>query len=273
MKDLIFEEFPNMHTMVEELASRPHNTIMKYENASVTEPKSFTGTSCYKEAESLAKYGYKEILNSLKDSTRINSNKLNKILLPTRKAIPKNMVVGCIPNVPNAILGRPDSMINIIKIPQKVKVMEIIYILSANCCTPKELFERAGPILLSALQFIEKRGIRVKLSVCFYFGECGCENAIGLVKIKDYGERLDLQRVSFPIAHPSILRRLGFRWLETVPNLSDRNWTSGYGRQLVGEKYLGDFIKLPKNSYVISAQDIESMGFDTIKLLNFLNLK
>lgn len=41
--------------------------------------------------------------------------------------------------------------------------------------------------------------------------QTGNETTFPTVVIKNYGQRFDLQKVCFPLAHPSMLRRIGFK--------------------------------------------------------------
>ena len=90
------------------------------------------------------------------------------------------------------------------------------------------------------------------------------------VKIKDYNETLDLQRLSFPIAHPSMFRRFGFRVTESVEGLKSTNWPYGYGRSIeTDQEQMLDYLHAP-NCHMISAQQIQALDFsllDTIKHL------
>lgn len=271
-KRLITESFDSLYELLYEVDTRPKNAVMQECNSSHKEDFDFTGTHSYEEAEKLAKYGYTELLPKIREGMKSCSKKIEKKVIKKERCLPQNMPVGYIPNVPNMLLGRPDSMINVIRTPQKVKVIEIIYIMDGNCGTDKQLWIDAGAIILEAIKFIERANIRIKLSVCMFFARSGNEVAISTVKIKDFGDKLDLQKVCFPIAHPSMFRRIGFRWIETHPDIEENGWSSGYGRSLSeGGKDLTEYIKTPVHSYSISAHQIKKMNFDVVKVLNHFN--
>lgn len=226
---VITESFDSLYELLYEVDTRPKNAVMQQENSSHTGDFRFTGSNSYEEAEKLAKYGYTELLPKIREGMKSCSKKIEKKVIKKERCLPKNMPVGYIPNVPNMLLGKPDSMINVIRTPQKVKVIEIIYVMDGNCGTSKDLWIKTGAIVLEAIKFIERANIRIKLSVCMYFAKSGNEIAISTVKIKDFGEKLDLQKVCFPIAHPSMFRRIGFRWMETQPDIKEDSWANGYG--------------------------------------------
>ena len=269
---VIAESFDSLYELLYEVNTRPKNEVMKDCDSSHKDDYDFTGTHSYEEAEKLAKYGYTELLPKIREGMKSCSKKIEKKVIKKERCLPKNMPVGYIPNVPNMLLGKPDSMINVIRTPQKVKVIEIIYVMDGNSGTNKELWIKAGAIILEAVKFIERANIRIKLSVCMYFARSGNEIAISTVKIKDFGDKLDLQKVCFPMAHPSMFRRIGFRWIETHPDIKEYGWSSGYGRSLSEDgKELTEYIKTPVHAYSISAHQIKGMDFDVIKVLNHFN--
>lgn len=55
----------------------------------------------------------------------------------------------------------------------------------------------------------------------------------------------------FATAHPSMLRRLYFRWLETVPGLKHKKYIENYG-------YVGNF----------SQTDLKKLGLENYKICN-----
>ena len=266
------EQFNSITEMLDILNNRPNNEAMENEYASKENSKSFTGSESYEEACKLCKYGYKEILPNLKKEMNKAEKSLNKLFIHQQQFKYFNNQVGFIPNVPNLLAGKPDCMINIEKIAKKQKVMNIVYLMVANCMTDINLWVKAGPITLMAIRFIEKSGIRVRLWSCFFYAVEDDDYDVATVKIKDYNETFDLQRLSFPIAHPSMFRRLGFKQLETVPNLENEDFSNGYGRSKTS---VNDYPKLKEllniqNCKIISAQQIEKVEFDLQKTINIL---
>ena len=49
------------------------------------------------------------------------------------------------------------------------------------------------------------------------------------VTIKAPAEKINPARVYFPLVHPSMLRRIGLRWLETCPDVTSKKFQGGYG--------------------------------------------
>ena len=56
------------------------------------------------------------------------------------------------------------------------------------------------------------------------------------VRIKSANERLNINKLSFPLVHPSMLRRLFFRFVEVHPGVP-RSFVRGYGMPLQPEDY------------------------------------
>jgi hypothetical protein len=61
------------------------------------------------------------------------------------------------------------------------------------------------------------------------------------VRIKSATEKLNVSKIAFPLVHPSMLRRLFFRYIEVYPNVT-KSFVFGYGRPLNEElkKILGE---------------------------------
>lgn len=261
MAKLIQEHFNSISEMLNVICSRPNNSVMKEANSSHKNGKGFTGTNSWDEAMNLYQYGYIDILEKVKKGT--TSIVGNRAPLPRNKIV--NDVIGYAPHVPNAILGLPNSMIGMKKVPQKVKTVSIIYQSTANACEDAETFVEAGIAVLCAINALELSGVRVSLKLCYYYAEEGNEYAYSTVKLKDYREHLDIQKLCFPLAHPSMFRRFGFKWLETCEGLQN-NWSIGYGRQL---DKMPQLIKreIRENEYFISMQDVKEQDFDYRKII------
>jgi hypothetical protein len=156
------------------------------------------------------------------------------------------------------------------KLPQKVKAISITYSITANAYEDAKNFIKAGVAIISAINMLELSGIRVNLNVCFYFASCEHKNlkeqAFGTIKLKDYREHLDIQKICFPLAHPSFFRRFGFKWLETVEGLTEKNWSWGYGTQL--EKITPEIQAcLHKDETFITLQDVKAVEYDARKIV------
>ena len=261
MAKLIQEHFNSISEMLSVICSRPNNDVMKNKDSSRTEDEDFTGTRNWDEAMNLYKYGYIEVLEEIKKGTAAVVG--NRAPLQRNKIV--NDVIGYAPHVPNAILGLPNSMIGMKKVPQKVKTVSIVYESTANCGENPITFVKAGTAMLSAINMLELSGIRVSLKLCYFYARCENELAYSTVKLKDYREHLDIQKLCFPVAHPSMFRRFGFKWLETCEGIK-ANWRFGYGSHI--ETMPEEIRKETKeNEYFISMQDVKKYNFDPRKII------
>lgn len=265
---IIKEHFTSIHQMLSVIESRPNNSVMRNMDESRTGSKSFTGTKSYGEAKQLFETGYTEILERIK--TGVGSN-LKKTQSVNRRTV-RTGVVGYAPHVPNVILGLPNSMILTEQKPQKIKTVSIVVGITENCGTAAEEFVKSGIAALSVVNTLEFRGYRVALKVAFWCAEGGEERAWGTITLKDYREHMDIQKLCFPLAHPSMFRRFGFKWLETSPEIQDSDWTYRYGCQLRDEKFIKKNF-LEENEFYINLSLTKQCGYDPDKIIEKMNLK
>jgi len=247
IENIVSEEFRSFDHLLNTVNSRIKNRIMRNDDSSHrTENTEWYGTENYGEAVELLHSGYLTVLDKMKknvaDASRINSEQMRSVHHP----MPHSSVVGYMPNVPNFIRGIPQSMISIERKPMKRKTMEIYYVMNGNADCDQSWYVDAGVALLSAIDLIEKSGIQTRINVVFKSSQEQHEVTFPSVCIKNYGERFSLQKVSFPLTHPSMQRRFGFHWMETSPDITKSGWSNGYGRSLDAEENEEVFAKLNK---------------------------
>lgn len=243
---IIRENFNSIQEMLNILNERKNNNVMKdkFDSQGKDSP-GWYGTNSYEEAEELITKGYIEILDEIKAGIKFDASENSKI-------IPENNVFGYIPNVPNAMMNLPKSMIYAKRIPRKINTVDLVYCPVGAAFTMAQEFIDNGIKVLNVINSLEKNNIRVSLKVALKCSEAGNEMTLATVTLKDFKEKLNLQKICFPIAHPSMLRRFGFKWLETTPELTNYSWTNGYGRSTT---------KYPKMKEII-------FGLNQIKNLN-----
>lgn len=122
------EEFSSIFELMNTLKERPNNKFMRNEHSSQnTSNWGWSGTKTYEEAESLLIYGYSDPVKNIKSNLIKNKKLVSKMYNLIPKPIATNQVVGFVPNVPNALMGLPKSMISVEKINRKKKTISIIY--------------------------------------------------------------------------------------------------------------------------------------------------
>ena len=153
------------------------------------------------------------------------------------------------------------------------KTIKIIYCDSANCSTEGQTLIKAGISLLNVINALEKQGITVSLYISFFSSTGDKQDAFSLLRLKNYGEKLSLKKLSFPLANPAMFRRIGFKWVETSQELTDTSYDFGYGRS----KSIGYFIEnypsiFPQDGiYYIDIDSIKNFDFNVEKIYNDIN--
>lgn len=264
----IHETFDSITKLLETINKRVPNSVFKGKALdSETGSQKFTGTKNYKEAEELLINGWDGPVKDIKAAQKALQVKSN---VTTQKARPRSSVVGYAACVPAAILGLPESMIATEKVPNKVKAVTIVYANNANCGVNSDRFVKAGAAVLKLVNDLELKGYRVRLICEVFSAKASNETIVCRVTVKDWRQPLDLKKIAFPIAHASMLRRLGFRWLETVSGIEYKGWPSGYGYPLsndltcqqINELYRKNNL-LNDNEYYINMKQVEADDYDT----------
>lgn len=271
-----FEEFESINALRHTINTRPLNKAFEGESelSSQTGDSSFTGTKNYKEAEDLLVMGWDKHVERFKGGFKGAVTNA-----PTEKRRPSTGIVGYAPNVPNAILGLPNSMICTERTNQKVKAITIIYAPTVNCGWGTEEIVNAGLTALKIINSIELQGIRVKLVIEGMCATRGNDLSMFTVVVKDYKEAIDIKKICFPVAHGSMLRRIGFKWLETCPQVTNSGYTSGYGTPLSNNSYesviatLKDNGLLKDNCYYINAPICRDNKYDPQKVMEAVGMK
>lgn len=275
MIHFIYEQFNSIQSLLSTIESRPNNEVMKDNHSSEkTSDAEWSGTKSYDEAKSLLRNGYTDILPQIKESMKISSSLYQNHFVNIPRKRPENSVVGFTPNVPNAIQNLPQSMINIKNIPQKRKALEVIYFNIGSYGEETSHFIDAGVALLTAINILEARGLSVKINLSFMAARKADEMTCPVLTIKDYGQKLDLQKICFPIAHPSMLRRIGFKYLETCPELTEEDFAYGYGNPLSNLVAARAELKNKGiDSPVLSTYWIQENDCDANKIIEYLTQK
>ena len=264
------EDFGSIYSLLNTINNRENNSFMRNEDSSQERGnEEWSGTSSYEEAQSLLIHGYKDPVKNIKSSLAKNKKLTSKIYNSIPKPIVQNRVVGFVPNVPNALKGLPESMITLEKLHKKRKTISIIYATGGSCGVESDVLASAGAALVSAINLIELSGVQTELSVGFMPTKETKQIIFPTVKIKGYGERFNLQKICFPMIHPAMFRRIGFKYLETCPGMVV-NFSHGYGRPPELE-VLKTLIK-DKNTYVINRAWITEHENDIEEILKYMEV-
>lgn len=231
------------------------------DNSSEDSSKGFSGTSSYEEAFNLFKYGDDDLYKKFKDEkSKINIDKLLGNAVRRQKYVNRNY--GCVPNVPAYLIGNPLNMINSEIGRISHKVLNIFLSIGVPAYINKEEITRRGIIYLTVIDLLEKAGYRCNV----YAGVTASSGRAEYmyVRIKTDREPLNIKKLAFPLAHPSMLRRIYFKWAEV--NDYDYDITGGYGHNDSFETIKENMKNLYKEDFLLwTYVDIKEDGRHTAK--------
>ncbi len=225
-------------------------------------------TDTFAQAVDLAKYGSKEGFDRFYD---LKVQLERHIKLNNKKAVQSNDYIGYAPDVKAYLEGNPLTMFNKIR-PQRKQID--IYFNTANLVdvTTEQIYNR-GVITLCLVEILEALGFSVNLNI-FAMSYKMDEVHYAKFTLKSDNEQLNMQRLFFPMCHPSWCRRLIFNLREKTPDITV-GWHPGYGRTC-GEDMIRTIIDLDKNDIVISRP--EEMGImgediltDAVAMFDYIN--
>ena len=264
-------EFDSLNEFESYITNTPLNDTFRWQKLSSTNGSySFTQTQSYEEATKLLKDGWSSMAQEITKKLNVIKNQVvnehvQKILYD---------VVGFQASVPRYLQGIPTSMVNKKLVPVKQKVITLNKDISYNCGIKTEQIIEASVQTLQLIKKIEAQGIRVNLNLVWGVA-AGDTKEVAKVRLKSANERLNISKLSFPLVHPSMLRRLCFRYLEVAPTVT-KQYTWGYGAPLDGSQlktYCKDEYVLPRlfDGNLASLGDLSSICNLTDQIVNGKN--
>lgn len=208
----------------------------------------FTQTNSFEEAWELMTYGWR-------DASKEMTGKYKKMRDFKQTGMALSMkpdVMGFQPIVPNWLANQPMSMVNARMDVKKQKVLNMVKIITYHGGMSAKTMMEDGIKTLVMIDTLERAGYRINLEVCD-MGLAGGEYLGSMVRVKNANERFNIAKVAFPVAHPSMLRRMVFRFVECCPD-ANRSFCGGYGRVPKNNVFLDTITGLGQNYYVIPAR-------------------
>lgn len=203
----------------------------------------FSKTNSIQDAIMLAKNGCADIIQKI-DSNIRDYQRIDNYNQKTRRYY--NDTKGFIPNVPLYLNNIPNCMIN-----QKVeyrrntsKVVNIIVNNSFSYHYSTDDIIKIQSEKIKSIIDMEKDGY--KTNIYLFMGvnmqrENRMLDALGLcVKIKDSNDYLNIARLSFPLCHPSMLRRIFFKFTEIEVH---KKYREGYGFVITSNEDIKEVLK------------------------------
>lgn len=237
-----FVEFDSLQDFKNYITNTPVNNAFKGERLSSNKSDSyFSKTSSFDEAINLFTDGWTsmstEINNKLSvgHGAMINERAMQRVL----------SVQGFQPVVPLYLSGVPQNMVSTRFKPMKKKVIIIDKDVCYSAAVTSDEIVKESVKALAVVKKLESQNYRVNLNIVFCpesYGKSFCFK----IKIKSSNERLNVGKMSFPLVHPSMLRRLLFRLEEVHPTIT-RNFVGRYGRPMSQS----DVVKCFKDDFVL----------------------
>lgn len=211
--------FTSLSDFIDTVKNAP--TIVGRNNSSQDGDYDFCGTRTIAEAWELAERGDEKNLDKI-------SSELTRRLYASPKAQTTNSVVGHTPNVPLYLQGVPQNMVHRHQPIFQNKIVNVLVNTAVGAWTSRSEIEEKAISILSTIMNIEAQGYRVNLYKMIGSTSDG-RQVLGFIKLKDDRERINLKKMMFPMTHPSMQRRLDFRFRECFGKNDVTH--SGYGSQ------------------------------------------
>lgn len=231
--------------------------------------KKFTGTESFDEAIDLLDTGWTDKAKEL--TTKLKA--VERDMAPVLKQQRVIGVAGYQPIVPLFLVGAPAAMQSTKLQPVKQKVVTVVKSISYNASVETSTWTEQGLKALAIVKKLEASGYRVNVDIVrggwgsTYYDRNGVACR---VRVKHANERLNVSKLAFTMCHPSMQRRLMFRFTETYDKVTS-DFREGYGRTFKKsdwmnvmdkkrEVLLPSFIDGDPND-VKSIDDIEKLGY------------
>ena len=207
----LIREFDSIGEMVSFLDTSPDNK--KYWGASKYSSKSFTHTSSYEEAMKLLLNGWTEAANKMTRTLKTLPQPA-----PAKRQKSVYSVAGHTASVPRYLQGIPTNMIASVPDRRKQPVVVINHAITYSAYWEADDILKEGIKALQVVQAIEASNRNVKLNIVCIAEYRNYKRGFK-VCIKQPGERLNISKMAFPLAHPSMLRRMFLKYMEVEPEM------------------------------------------------------
>lgn len=218
-KVLYYEQFQDFNEYQKIVENR-----MKEKNCyKASFDKTWHGVDTYEEAKDLLLKGWNAKVEQLKTQIKNEIYELSNKSTKKMQAGP----VGFMPIVPNAILGLPNSMLNINKDTKKQRIIKFLIYMNRSCgYSSSKIIDKMSKIL-ARIANLERQGYRCRIETfgSFHSGEKNGKPVIVAhsILIKSESQLFDIKRVAFPMAHTAMQRVFGFSWERSLP-LDDEDY-------------------------------------------------
>ena len=223
-----YHPFNNMASFLRFIDQTPTNKIFSNESCNSKQKgydaKRFTNTNTFGEAMELCKHGWHDKAKEINKSLTQATSTLTKSSFKSFYSVAGHQV-----SVARYLQGVPQNMIQNKRVQRKAKIVNLYKDICYSGNTSQSTIYKESVGFLSDVKALENAGYRVNVYV-FFASKCGGEKNLLTIKVKNANERMNISKLAFPLTHPSMLRRLMFRFTETAKTFTSHQWTGGYGR-------------------------------------------
>lgn len=217
------QEFNSINEFYKYICDTPFNDAFRWEeHESVTAPSYWTKTKSFDEAVELMKNGWTDMAQQL--TQKLKATPDMELMHQMRTVIG---VAGFQPVVPLYLAGVPTNMVSKQMVPIKQKVINVTKSIDYAGGVSADTIVEESVKAMQIIKKLESQGYRVNLYITLGTFKQGTE-VVCKVKIKNASEKLNVSKLAFPLAHPSMLRRLFFRWIEVYPHIT-KAFVGNYG--------------------------------------------
>lgn len=256
-------EYRSLLEFYDYITNTPFNKA--FENCrhlSITGSKEFTKTYSFEEAVGLLKNGWVDMSTKLTQKLNV----ADKNLRSNRRPKTILSVQGYQAIVPLYLNGCPQNMVNSKMVSVKQKIITLNKSVSYSALVTTKQIEDESVKAMQIVKRLESQGYRCNLNIVLGVFK-GTRRFIVKVRIKNANEKLNVSKLAFPMVHPSVLRRLFFRFIEVYPKVTSV-FSYGYGHPVKGgalrefldkkEILLPDTIAKDVNK-ITSVEDLENL--------------
>lgn len=215
-------EFDSLKEFYDYITNTPLNETFKYSTLHSSSPNrknNWYGTKSFNEAADLFKNGWQAGAEEL--TRKLKVKETEKDVQTTYRNILS--MCGYQAIVPMYLNGQPNNMVNKKIVPIKNKVITLTKILSASSSVSSETMKYESIKCFQIIKKIEASGIRVNLNLMISTGHVCVK-----IRLKSANEKLNVSKLAFPLVHPSMFRRLYFKFVEVYPTIPN-NYKWNYG--------------------------------------------
>lgn len=256
-------EYNSLSEFYDYIMNTPYNkTFENHSHSSETGSESFTKTYSFDEAVSLFKNGWVDMSSKLTQKLNV----ADKNLRSNRRPKTILSVQGYQAVVPLYLNGCPQNMVNSKMVSVKQKIITLNKSVTYSAYITTKQIEDESVKAMQIVKRLESQGYRCNLNIVLGIFK-GTRRFIVKVRIKNANEKLNVSKLAFPMIHPSMLRRLFFRFIEVYPKVT-KAFVQGYGQPVKGgalrnfldkkEILLPDTIVKDVNK-ITSVEDLENL--------------